>query len=191
MIIINYKNKMASGQYTRTHAIGDLSDYPVFKPQFAPAEMLAMGVFEGLYLNSCQDEYPSAWFENARISDVADPQLNYFRVKSRTSLSHWRAKGWITPHDTRGWFEWYCRFWMGRRTDIDAQQIYRWVNGGNRGAHRQVVKNGGGDRTKRLAQRQTLLQWSRDPFPDIDAERAGGPSAGTALAPHLKRYAAG
>lgn len=50
-------------------------------------------------------------------------------------------------------------FWMGRRTEIDDQQIYRWLNGGNRGAHRQIIKNGGGDVTKRIAQRQTLLQW--------------------------------
>lgn len=164
--IILYQNLMGAGTYKLSRPMGDLSDHPEFKPHFSPAEMLEMGVFEGLYLNSCQDEYPAEWFKHARLSDIADPTVNYFGVKSRTSLEHWRAKGWVTEHDPRGWFEWYCRFWMGRRTEIDGQQIYRWLNGGNRGAHRQIVKNGGGDITKRIAQRQTLLQWSRDPFPD-------------------------
>jgi len=86
-----------------------------FTPRFTPAEMLALGVFEGKYCNDCTGELPAAWFECARISDRPDPKLNYFGVKSRQPLSEWRRKGWIYGEDPRGWFQWYCRYWLGRR----------------------------------------------------------------------------
>ena len=102
---VRYKNLMGQGSYQLIRPMGDLSDHPEFQPYFSSAQMLAMGIFEGLYLNSCQDEYPAEWFKNARLSESADPAIDYFGVKSRTSLQHWRAKGWITEHDPRGWFE--------------------------------------------------------------------------------------
>ena len=84
-----------------------------FEPKFSPAETLAMGVFEGKYCNDCGGEFPEEWFVKARISDQPDPGLNYFGVKSRKPLSYWKEKGWIIGPDPRGWFQWYCRYYLG------------------------------------------------------------------------------
>jgi hypothetical protein len=135
-----------------------------FRPQFSPNEMLAMGVFEGKYCNDCTDELPAEWFTKARISDKPNPELNYFGVKSRQSLTHWREKGWIVGTDPRGWFQWYCRYYLGRRqTEIDALQVKRWRSFARHAG--QIRANcDPGDIFCRRKQRQALLQWSHDPF---------------------------
>ncbi len=145
--------------------------HPDFTPQFSPKEMLSLGVFEGKYLNDCTSEFPREWYEEAlkknKLSpEKADPSLNYFGIKSRQSLSVWREKGWITPDDPdiRGWFQWYCRYYLGRRDPVlDERQIKRW-----RAFRRhlgQIKKNcSPGDLFCRPKQRQALLQWAYDPF---------------------------
>jgi hypothetical protein len=135
-----------------------------FQPCYSPKEMLEMGVFEGKYCTDCRPEFPCDWFENAKTSHHADPGLNYFGVKSRQPLSEWRRKGWIFGHDPRGWFQWYCRYFLGRRIpEIDTIQIKRW-RGFTRHAG-QIRKNcEPGDVFCRPRQRQALLQWSHDPF---------------------------
>lgn len=135
-----------------------------FAPCFSPKEMLEMGVFEGKYLGDCRDEFPEAWFTHARISDVADPNLNHFGIKSRQPLAVWQEKGWILGPDPRGWFQWYCRYYLGRRiSEIDEKQIKRWRNfARHAGQIRANCKPG--DLTCRPKQRQGLLQWSHDPF---------------------------
>ena len=135
-----------------------------FAPHFTPKEMLELGVFEGKYCNDCRDELPKSWFAKAKISEVADPALNYFGVKSRQPLSVWREKGWIYGPDPRGWFQWYCRHYLGRRIpDVDAKQIKRWRAFARHAA--QVRANcDPGDWTCRPRQRQGLLQWAHDPF---------------------------
>jgi hypothetical protein len=137
---------------------------PGFKPKFTPKEMLAMGVFEGKYCNDCRGELPADWFDGARIGAAPDPTLNCFGVKSRQPLSVWRDKGWIIGPDPRGWFQWYCRYYLGRRlADVDAAQIKRWRAFARHAA--QVRKNcAPGDLSCRPRQRQALLQWSYDPF---------------------------
>lgn len=137
---------------------------PGFEPAYSPAEMLEMGVFEGKYLNDCHKEFPAAWYKNARLSPVPDVARNYFGVKSRQSLSVWRDKGWIYGPDPRGWFQWYCRYWMGRRLpEIDEKQIKRWRNfARHAGQIRKYCM--AGDVSCRPRQRQALLQWSYDPF---------------------------
>lgn len=164
-ILVKYKNLMAEGSYLRTMPPGDFSDHPDFKPHYTPQEMLAMGVFEGKYLNSCRDEYPAEWFTRAELVDVPDEKVNCFKLKSRLPTSWWNEKGLINPQDPRGWFEWYCRFWMGRRTVDDARQIKRWKQIARHSG--QVKKHGGGDLAKRARQRQTLLQWSWNVAPDV------------------------
>ena len=135
-----------------------------FKPHFTPKEMLEMGIFEGKYCNDCQDEFPGDWFKKAKISDVADISLNYFKIKSRQPLSVWRQKGWIFGPDPRGWFQWYCRYFLGRRLpDIDAMQIKRW-RAFSRHAGQIRTNCMPGDFSCRPRQRQALLQWSYDPF---------------------------
>lgn len=135
-----------------------------FSPCYSPQEMLAMGVFEGKYCNDCHAEFPESWFEQAKTNSVADPSLNYFKVKSRQPLQVWQEKGWIIGPDPRGWFQWFCRYYLGRRLpEVDAQQIKRWRNF-SRHAGQIRANCRPGDITCRPRQRQALLQWSYDPF---------------------------
>jgi hypothetical protein len=135
---------------------------PGFEPELTPAEMLEMGVFGGKYMTDCVDEFPAEWFEKARLSpDRADPECNFFGVLASQPLSVWREKGWIHEDDPRGWFQWYCRYWMGRRCPDDERQIKRW-----RAIRRhiaQIRKNcPPGDLHCRPKQRQAVLQWAYD-----------------------------
>jgi hypothetical protein len=100
---------------------------PEFRPELTPAEMLRAGVFGGKYMTDCRGEFPADWFEGAKLSpERKDPGLNWFGVDASQPLSVWRAKGWIHPDDPRGWFQWYCRYWRGRRMEDDGRQIGRW-----------------------------------------------------------------
>jgi len=135
-----------------------------FEPFYTPAQMLEMGVFEGKYMNDCGDEFPKSWFAKAKLSDKPDPSLNCFGIKSRQPLSVWREKGWIYGPDPRGWFQWYCRYYMGRRLpEVDAIQIKRW-RAFSRHAGQIRANCDPGDVYCRPRQRQGLLQWAYDPF---------------------------
>ena len=136
---------------------------PEFTPDLAPADMMRMGVFGGKYMTDCIDEFPCDWFEGAKLSPArADPKLNYFGVAASQPLSVWRANGWIFPDDPRGWFQWYCRYFMGRRlAGEDARQIKRWK--AMRRHARQIQMNcEPGDIWCRRRQRQALLHWAWD-----------------------------
>jgi hypothetical protein len=135
---------------------------PGFKPDLTPAQMLEMGVFGGKYLTDCRDEFPPAWFEKAKLSpERRDPKLNFFGVDASKPLSYWEEKGWIWPHDPRGWFQWYCRYYLGRRCEDDARQIGRWKAMTRHIA--QIRKNCvKGDLLCRPRQRQALLHWAYD-----------------------------
>jgi len=162
--IVTVNDKMQGDyQYQISAPIGQRFD-PRFTPHFTPKQMLAMGVFEGKYCNDCRGELPDDWFEGALLSDKADPALNYFGVKSRQPLSVWREKGWIYGPDPRGWFQWYCRYYLGRRLpEIDAVQIKRW-RGFARHAAQVRANCEPGNIFCRPKQRQALLQWAHDPF---------------------------
>lgn len=165
MTTVYVNDKMQKGySYELSVPIG--ADFaPDFKPELTPLQMLEMGVFEGHYLNDCQDEFPASWFEKAHISEqTPDDKQNYFQLKSRLSLQEWRKRGWIIEPDPRGWFQWYCRYYMGRRIpEVDAIQIKRWR--AFRRHKAQVIKNCmWGDLGCRPRQRQALLQWAYDPF---------------------------
>lgn len=135
---------------------------PEFRPELTPREMLELGVFGGKYMTDCAAEFPAAWFRKAKLcAERHDPALNFFGVNASQPLSVWRAKGWIHEDDPRGWFQWYCRYTLGRRGEDDARQIRRW-----RGMQRHVtqVKNNcrRGDFACRRRQRQALLHWAYD-----------------------------
>ncbi len=161
---IRVNDRMQQGYSYTLEAMPGADFDPAFQPHYDPGEMLAMGVFEGKYCNDCIDELPVEWFERAKLSDKPDPSVNYFAVKSRQPLSVWQEKGWIIGPDPRGWFQWYCRYWLGRRLpDTDARQIARW-KGFARHAGQIRANCDPGDIFCRPRQRQALLQWSYDPL---------------------------
>lgn len=148
--------------YTLTAPMGE-AFHDNFKPQLTPKDMLELGVFGGKYMTDCRSEFPAAWFENAKLChEFHDPSLNYFGVNASQPLAVWRAKGWIYPEDPRGWFQWYCRYYMGRRIpEEDERQIKRWI--AIRRHVTQVEKYcHPGDNTCRPRQRQALLHWAYD-----------------------------
>lgn len=133
-----------------------------FKPELTPRQMLELGVFGGHYFQNEHDEFPGQWFKNARLSDTHDPACNFFEVDASQSRQEWERKGWIFPCDPRGWFQWYCRYFLGRRIpDEDKRQIKRW---------RMMTRHIGQirrycppeDLTCRRRQRQALLHWAYD-----------------------------
>ncbi|OYW47257.1 MAG: hypothetical protein B7Z08_09800 [Sphingomonadales bacterium 32-68-7] len=148
-------------RYERTARPGQDFD-PEFAPELTPAEMLALGVFCGKYMTDCRAEFPASWFAEARLADgKPDRSLNHFGVQAGQPLRVWREKGWIHADDPRGWFQWYCRYWSGRRMADDARQIGRWK--AFRRHKRQVeIHCEPGDPFCRPRQRQALLQWAYD-----------------------------
>lgn len=133
-----------------------------FAPDLPPKEMLELGVFGGKYMTDCQNEFPLDWFDNAKLChEKHDKNLNFFGILASKSLNYWRLKNWIYPEDVRGWFQWYCRYYMGRRIIDDERQIKR---------HNQMVRHVAQiryncdyqDLSCRLRQRQALLQWGYD-----------------------------
>ena len=136
---------------------------PEFKPDLTPKEMLALGVFGGKYLTDCRDEFPADWFEYAKLSHGKhDASLNFFKANASQPLSVWIGKHWIYKDDPRGWFQWYCRYYMGRRIPAeDARQIKRWK--AIRRHAGAIAKNcRAGDLFCRPRQRQALLHWAYD-----------------------------
>ena len=133
-----------------------------FQPELTPKEMLELGVFGGKYLTDCTTEFPRDWFKNAKLCEALhDPKLNFFGVQASQPLSVWRKNGWIYHEDPRGWFQWYCRYYMGRRSVDDERQIKRW-----RAMRRHIaqLKNNCPKRALdcRPRQRQALLHWAYD-----------------------------
>jgi len=136
--------------------------HPDFSPDLTPKEMLEMGGFGGKYLTDCGGEYPDDWFVHAKFChERHDPELNFFGINASQPLSVWRKKGWIHPDDPRGWFQWYCRYYMGRRGPDDERQIKRWKAMKRHVAQlRKHCRRG--DLNCRPKQRQALLNWAYD-----------------------------
>lgn len=149
-------------RYICTEPIGKRFD-PVFTPELTPQQMLQLGIFGGKYMTDCRKEFPAAWFRKAKLCpERHDPTLNYFGVNASQPLSVWRAKGWIYPDDPRGWFQWYCRYYLGRRLpEEDQRQIRRWK--AIRRHITQVTQHcRRGDLACRRKQRQAVLHWAYD-----------------------------
>ncbi len=137
-----------------------------FKPMLTPKQMLALGVFGGVYMRDCVKEFPKEWFTKAKFApkDIHKPdaKINYFKVNASQSLSVWKKKGWISKDDPRGWFQWYCRYFLGRRLgDEDLRQIKRWKAIARHAS--QIAKScRPTDLSCRPRQRQALLHWAYD-----------------------------
>lgn len=161
-LVVQVHDRMQRGSYVLTEREGECFD-PEFHPELTPKDLLALGVFGGKYMTDCRGEFPAAWFARARLSpERHDPALNFFGVTAGQPLSVWRAKGWIHPADPRGWFQWYCRYYRGRRLpEEDIRQIKRW-----KAIRRHIAQIRGGcvpgDLGCRKRQRQAVLQWAYD-----------------------------
>ena len=160
---VTVNDKMQKGyRYELTAPVGRNFD-PEFRPELSPREMLRLGVFGGKYMTDCRKEFPKSWFAGAKVaSGPRDAGLNFFGIDASQPLSEWSRKGWIHRDDPRGWFQWYCRYYMGRRTpDEDRRQIKRWK--AIRRHVRQIERNcEPGDLLCRRRQRQALLHWAYD-----------------------------
>ena len=148
--------KRASDLWTKVHPKNG-KEFK-FRPKYLPKDMLILGVFGGKMINDCIDEYPNDWFSEPLKQNKLSPYgVNYtknkYRIKSGTKLRFWKSKKWIRGDDPRGWFQWYCRYSMGRRHPVDEWQMRRWWNI-NR-FYRRFKKSGGTN-----VVRQLLLQWS-------------------------------
>lgn len=135
---------------------------PEFRPELTPKQLLRLGVFGGKYMTDCRAEFPEDWFAQAKLCRARhDARLNYFGVNASQPLCVWRKNGWLYQEDPRGWFQWYCRYFMGRRSVDDERQIRRW-----RAISRHVAqlrKNcPAGVLDCRPRQRQALLHWAYD-----------------------------
>jgi hypothetical protein len=137
---------------------------PRFKPELTPAQLLRLGVFGGKYMTDCRGEFPASWFKGAKLSTTGrhEPSLNYFGVEASQPLAEWRRKGWLGKEDPRGWFQWYCRYYQGRRLGAeDDRQIRRWLAARRHLA--QLVKHcRPGAQPCRPRQKQALLHWAYD-----------------------------
>lgn len=184
--IITVNDKMQKNySYILTSNYG--KDFDInFKPELSPEEMLILGVFEGKYLNDCINEFPYNWYikakRNNKISlEKPDININLFKIKSRLSLKEWIKRNWIPitkgDNDIRGWFQWYCRYYIGRRDpNVDSIQIKRWKafirHKGQiiKSLERMKKNNNKIPKTKkellnhRPRQRQALLQWAYNPY---------------------------
>jgi len=161
LVIVNDKMQRRY-RYFLTEPVGRNFD-PEFKPELTPKEMLALGVFGGKYMTDCRKEFPSSWFTRAKLSPAGrNNTLNYFGVDASKPLSVWRESGWLHDDDPRGWFQWYCRYFMGRRMpEEDRRQIKRWK--AFRRHIAQIRQNcEPGDPFCRPRQRQALLHWAYD-----------------------------
>jgi len=156
-------DKMQNGyRYFLTEPIGK-NFHPDFKPELTPKQMLEMGIFGGKYMTDCRNEFPHDWFTKAKLSPLTkNPLINYFKVNASLPLKYWQEKGWIYEDDPRGWFQWYCRYYMGRRLlKEDERQIKRWKA---MKRHIGAIKKGckSKDLECRKKQRQALLHWAYD-----------------------------
>ena len=159
-IVVNDKMQ-TDYRYVLTEPAGKHFDAE-FKPELTPKEMLELGVFGGKYMTDCRREFPRGWFAGAKLcSERHEPKLNCFGVNASQPLSVWRKKGWIHPDDPRGWFQWYCRYYIGRRHPDDKRQIRRW-----KAIKRHIaqIRNNcfHGDWNCRRKQRQAVLHWAYD-----------------------------
>jgi len=91
-----------------------------------------------------------------------------YGVKAGQDQVYWEEHGWIDERDPRGWFQWYCRFYCGRRMDDDDRQIGRWKGVcGEKGRWKnnlinKILNAGASFDDSRISPvvRQTCLHWA-------------------------------
>jgi hypothetical protein len=159
--------------------------HKAFKPNRSPKKVFKGGAFGGTYFRPIYSSvtgksYKSGnvirefkdWFEGMDIekmitSEKYDKKVNKYEVKCGSSLESWEESGWIVEQDPYGWFQWYCRYYKGRRTSDDERQIKRWLAlAGPNGRFRRRLMNEIIKKKKKYDDhsvspviRQVLLHW--------------------------------
>jgi hypothetical protein len=173
------------------------ADSPEFRPSMTPAEVIQAGSFGGIYFNPIggrpgiispegididPSEFPKEWFaglpDNQYKARAYKVERNKYKVKAGQDQAAWERAGWIAAQDPRGWFQWYCRFYQGRRTADDDRQISRWKGvAGERGRWKRALVNAIVKKNKRWNDasvspviRQLLLHWAYE-LTEADFER--------------------
>lgn len=115
--------------------------HPDFMPNKSPTEVVREGAFGGSYFRplyskklgiTISNDCPASLAEDLDASfyltsPTYNPEANKFKVACGQSIEQWEANGWINHQfDVRGWFQWYCRFFDGRRCADDDRQVSRW-----------------------------------------------------------------
>ena len=166
--------KKKLGSYDKKSKAWHYDEFPTFKPNLTPSEIMTEGAFGGTYwrtLKSLRDgsvmeyvhlRYPKVWWKGVRKPMTLpwkdyDVSINKHKVQVGQTYEEWYGKGWISEWNEYGWFHWYCDFFMGRRCEDDERQIKRWVGVRNRFGKRyeKMLKEGKG--SPKIA--QTLLHW--------------------------------
>ena len=143
----------------------------VFRPNISPLDVIKKGAFGGTYFRDIFSGVNNKWYQNSwkefrelegigkkyYCSDFYDVSLNCYGVEIGTSLRFWERKGWINELDPYGWFQWYFRYWKGRRSEDDQRQIGRWKRIASRFVDilNEMVSEG----RVSLKIRQILLHW--------------------------------
>jgi hypothetical protein len=134
------------------------------RPKLTPDMMLRLGVFGGTFIYDMIDEIPLEWILMALVEGKIsltgrpDPECNFYRVLSVQDIKEWQRHGWINEQDPKGWFQWYIRYFLGRRTADDKRQCDRWHS--FRRHLGQLIVN---KHQERLKQRQACIQWGYNP----------------------------
>tara|TARA_B100001250_G_scaffold140867_1_gene120572 strand:+ start:316 stop:819 length:504 start_codon:yes stop_codon:yes gene_type:complete len=147
----------------------------LFKPMLTPKQMIHKGIFGGTYFYELVDYniFPKDWFDGLTkdyyLSSKYNKDINFFKIKSGQNQQEWEKKGWIHKDDPRGWFEWYCKYYLGRSHEDDQRQIKRWLAFcGPNGRWRNMIYNKiqlagcDVDCSMQVSKRiqQSLLHWS-------------------------------
>jgi len=158
-------------------------DFPYFKPNISPPEMFELGIMGGNYFREIKSPKTGILYKKEHLkfdflrqlgrekylNPIYDKNINKYKVNAGTSYEYWMEKDWIVEEvDPYGWIQWYCNFWLGRRTNDDLRQIQRWKNiAGEQGRFRKQLQNkinalGKNDEKVYTKMRQTLLHWGFD-----------------------------
>lgn len=109
-----------------------------FNPILSPREIIEAGAFGGCYFGLPIEEYTNFEYQemfdalfagldsNLYLGEKYSPKLNRFKIRSGMDYDYWKEMGWMNEDDPYGWFEWYCKYYIGRRHPDDARQIRRW-----------------------------------------------------------------
>lgn len=153
--------------------------HPSFLPNKSPEEVIREGCFGGSYFRPLRSqklgitieddhkEIPSSWITGLDvsrflISPTYNADVNKFKVSCGQSIEEWEAAGWINhDYDVRGWFQWYTRFFQGRRCEDDDRQVSRW---------RKCVGDTG--RWRRMLLKKYIALGVREVFDDGEDEDA-------------------